>query len=409
MSKIPDTRTPPEPEVTYSNGQNQYWIADGRISGTPAVIDDFQVNRDVIVLSNLGLSRDDLRFTQQDDATLVSVQSSAIGSTDEAVPLALLNGVSAIDLDPATVVQRMYDALNREDIPGVLELLADDILWEVPGPQDLLPWAGAWHGHAGMLQFFDLFGKIAQTSHLSPRRLITQRDTVIAIVERYTTNKITNLSYWESIIQLVTVQHGKITALQFYMDSFPVVEALMGGRPFTILPAPDDPHYVVVPIAAKPSTDVFVFDPAELTSASAALQAVKRMYAALQASDWTHLREAFANDIFWYMFGPTDLLSWAGPRRGQDQALKSAQQIFETIKIDYSRPVRIIAQGNTIVTVIDEGGTSTKTGLSFKTSVIHLITVSESGTIKQVLNYINTTWLVEAFLGGRPLTIALPF
>lgn len=402
MSNKSDTST--VPGVVHAETQNQFWVAQARFPETPMIIDDFRIDQDVIVISDLGLTRSDLRFTQEGSATLIS----ATGRANETFPLALLKGVSVIDLNPAVVVQRMYDALNQGDVPGVLDLLADDVLWEVPGPRDILPWAGAWHGYIGVTEFLNLFRGTVQTRQFSLQRLMTQGNTVVAVIEEDCIASTTNLPYRTSVVQLVTVQHGKITALQSYMDTFPIVEAMKGGRPFTIQPTTGNPHYVVAPVAAKRPTDTFVFDPAELAGTATSLSVVKQMYAALQAADWVRMREVLASAISWHMFGPEDLLSWAGQRQGRDLAIESCQLILATIRIDYSRPIRIITQGDTVVVVIDEAGASRATGLPFQTSVVHLITVDgtgEAAVVKQVLNYINTSWLVEAFLGGRPFTV----
>jgi len=308
-------------------------------------------------------------------------------------PVAVLKGTSALDLDPVRLVQQMYAALNRGDSADVLALLAEDVFWEVPGPRDILPWSGGWRGHSGVADFLAMFEKTVKSNGFTPQRLITQGNTVVAVIEDQSICKATGLPYEGSVVHLITVQDGKIASVQYYMDTFPIVEAFLGGRPFTVKPAVDNPYYVVVPVAAPSDTTAAVF------------KVVRQMYAALQAADLARMRDLLADDILWHMFGPPDILSWAGQRHGPDSALESASQILQTLKIEYSRPVRFISQENSVVVVIEEGGTSAATGLPFKTSVVHLITVNDAGKVQEVLNYINTIWLVDAFLGGRPFIV----
>jgi hypothetical protein len=44
---------------------------------------------------------------------------------------------------------RVYEALGREDIPALLELLAEDVVWVYQGPS-VIPFAGTHHGREGV-------------------------------------------------------------------------------------------------------------------------------------------------------------------------------------------------------------------------------------------------------------------
>ena len=54
------------------------------------------------------------------------------------------------------VIRQAYDAFGRSDIPGVLELLADDVQWDVP---DLLPQGGSFSGREDVGRFFQRLGE----------------------------------------------------------------------------------------------------------------------------------------------------------------------------------------------------------------------------------------------------------
>jgi len=54
-----------------------------------------------------------------------------------------------------------YAAFGRGDLPGILELLTDDIEWVNPGPPDVIPGAGTHRGKDAVAGFF---GTLAQST-----------------------------------------------------------------------------------------------------------------------------------------------------------------------------------------------------------------------------------------------------
>jgi ketosteroid isomerase-like protein len=49
--------------------------------------------------------------------------------------------------------KRLYDEFNNHNIPGILELLSPDIIWNSYGPDFALA-VGSYHGREGVSQFF---------------------------------------------------------------------------------------------------------------------------------------------------------------------------------------------------------------------------------------------------------------
>jgi ketosteroid isomerase-like protein len=384
-------------KVTLPDGRSQFWVGDPKLSGAPSIVEGFDVDNDVLVIDRPNLTRADLGVVQRGADTVIEI----IGHG----PVATIRGVRAADLDPTPLVRRLYEAFGRGDLDGVLELVADDVLWEVPGPTDILPWAGAWRGRDGVAEFFKRLSDTVAVESFEPTRFIAQGNTVAVLIDDRSRSRATGKTFAHGVAHWITVRNGRIAAFQGYMDTYPIVEAFFGGRPFTVPANPGASHYVSKPVPSKRDTDSIVFDPSVFETPSQTVQVVRRMYAALQALDVPRVREVFAPDVLWDIFGPPDLLSWAGPRRGPDAAAESANQILETMHFDYFKPTRMISQGDTVAVTIDEGGTSTATGLAFKTSVVHIVSANDQGRVVLFRNYINTADIVEAFLGGRPFTV----
>jgi ketosteroid isomerase-like protein len=79
----------------------------------------------------------------------------------------------------AELVRNAYDAFSRGDVPGVLALFADDILWHVPGRG---PISRDYHGHAEVLGFFQQFMSLSSgTFRIQVDDVLAKGDTVVVL------------------------------------------------------------------------------------------------------------------------------------------------------------------------------------------------------------------------------------
>jgi ketosteroid isomerase-like protein len=65
--------------------------------------------------------------------------------------------------------------------PPFLNALADHVEWQVPGPIDILPWAGTCRGREQATQFFAEFAKTAENEQFEPQEFIAQGDKVVVL------------------------------------------------------------------------------------------------------------------------------------------------------------------------------------------------------------------------------------
>jgi ketosteroid isomerase-like protein len=78
------------------------------------------------------------------------------------------------------LIERAYDAFARGDVPTVLEALAENILWHVPG-RGLL--SRDYNGHAEVLGFFQRFVEVSEgTFRIVVDDVLTKGDRVIVLV-----------------------------------------------------------------------------------------------------------------------------------------------------------------------------------------------------------------------------------
>jgi uncharacterized protein len=85
---------------------------------------------------------------------------------------------------PVETVERMYAAFGRGDVDGVMEHIAEDVVWSAEGPTEMV-FTGIRHGKREILEGF--FGGIAQ-EHADPKlemtEFVSEGDSV-AVFGRY--------------------------------------------------------------------------------------------------------------------------------------------------------------------------------------------------------------------------------
>lgn len=124
----------------------------------------------------------------------------------------------------AEVVQNLFAAFGRADIPGVLELLADDVVWAFPGPT-VIPFAGERHGHAGATEFFTALGGAVEFERFEVRELVAQGDKVVALGFERGRARASGRTFENHWALVFTVRAGRVTHFRSYEDTAALVEA----------------------------------------------------------------------------------------------------------------------------------------------------------------------------------------
>lgn len=85
--------------------------------------------------------------------------------------------------DDLKLLRRGYEAFGKGDMPAVLEILAEDIVWHVPGRS---PLSGDYEGHEAVMGFF---GKIQELSggsfRLEMHDMLASPDHVVALCSEH--------------------------------------------------------------------------------------------------------------------------------------------------------------------------------------------------------------------------------
>jgi ketosteroid isomerase-like protein len=127
------------------------------------------------------------------------------------------------------LIQEAYAAFGRKDIPALLNALADDVEWVVPGPAEI-PTAGTYRGRDHVARFFSKLDESATFTAFEPRKFVAQDDTVIALGYSAGTAKATGRRLETEWAMVFTLRDGKIARYQIYSDTANAAAAYAGTR-----------------------------------------------------------------------------------------------------------------------------------------------------------------------------------
>ncbi|HEX8744857.1 MAG TPA: nuclear transport factor 2 family protein [Thermoleophilaceae bacterium] len=114
----------------------------------------------------------------------------------------------------ADVIREAYDAFARGDIPGVLELVSDDVEWTVA---EVLVQGGSWQGRDGAGQFFQGLGEKYEELSVDIHDLVDGGDRVVGVgVGRGKRRDGGPVEY--GFAHVFTVSEGKVTRFREYAD-----------------------------------------------------------------------------------------------------------------------------------------------------------------------------------------------
>ena len=115
------------------------------------------------------------------------------------------------------IVKDFFVAAFGGDTVAMLELVAEDIEWIIPGKD--WPLAGTHRGHAGLTDLLKTKSKTMELSLSEPREFIAQEDLVLVGGLARGKVKATNKSFEDHWIFAITVRDGKLINIREYVDT----------------------------------------------------------------------------------------------------------------------------------------------------------------------------------------------
>ncbi|WP_157217969.1 nuclear transport factor 2 family protein [Flavisphingomonas formosensis] len=128
--------------------------------------------------------------------------------------------------ESADVVRRFFDAFNVGDIDAAFATLSHDIVWTYYGPEEKIPFAGSFRGHAGVRQFFDRVTRSIQIREMTPRSLVGVGHQVYGRGIEQSASLATGREYRVEWAHVYEVQGGLMTRFEEFIDTATVADCL---------------------------------------------------------------------------------------------------------------------------------------------------------------------------------------
>lgn len=128
------------------------------------------------------------------------------------------------------LVQDIYAAFGRGDIPAVLERLAPDVTWGLVGSADDVPMAGIRNGRAGAGEFFRALKETQQITSFKPQTFAASGDTVFVAGHAAWVMNRSGVAGENDWVHVFTIRNGEVAAYRGHQDTALLARAFSATR-----------------------------------------------------------------------------------------------------------------------------------------------------------------------------------
>lgn len=115
------------------------------------------------------------------------------------------------------VVKDLYAAFGRGDIVTVLTLIADDVVWRLPGT--VPDYSGTYEGQTSAANFFEKLKSTVEIEGFEPRDFVAEGDRVLVTGWSRGRVKSTGRMFDNHWVMAFSVRDGKIIEFEEYADT----------------------------------------------------------------------------------------------------------------------------------------------------------------------------------------------
>jgi uncharacterized protein len=122
------------------------------------------------------------------------------------------------------LVQQAYQRIQAGDIPSFLNMLAPDVLWQLPAMENV-PFAGDWQGREQVGQFFHILSEVQDILQFEPKEYVAQGDRVVVLGSFLMRIKSTGREFGSLWAHVWTIKGANVTHFYEYVDTATVSKA----------------------------------------------------------------------------------------------------------------------------------------------------------------------------------------
>ena len=126
--------------------------------------------------------------------------------------------------DNKGVVRKVFEKFGSGDVPGLLEMVAEDAEWAAPGPE-VVPYFGERRGREGALEFFKNLGGSVEFESFEPGDFIAEGDRVVVLGRERGRVRGTGKVFDNAWALVFTVRDGMVAGLRIYENTAAIAEA----------------------------------------------------------------------------------------------------------------------------------------------------------------------------------------
>ena len=115
------------------------------------------------------------------------------------------------------VVKDFFAAIGSGEKQRVLALVAEEIVWIIPGED--WPLAGTHRGHAGLADVIKKASEELETTYPKPPEIVAQGNRVLVVGVATGKIKATKKTFEDHWVFDITVRNGKLTNIREYIDT----------------------------------------------------------------------------------------------------------------------------------------------------------------------------------------------
>lgn len=110
------------------------------------------------------------------------------------------------------VIQQLYGAFGRGDVPAVLACIDENATWVNPYGKGHFPgqWGKPCRGHAEIVEFFKAINGAVEVQGFDPYEIIAQGDKVVALINWNGVVRQTGKPYQVPLVHVWTLRNGKV-------------------------------------------------------------------------------------------------------------------------------------------------------------------------------------------------------